>query len=104
LGKPLPDRSYADDCRVFTPGDARGSMGNIMDTLNDEFVVAHLLGWFGKVRGLFSFRCTKKITQTLVFVQALLFRDFWLATSLSVLFEIWEVTFAHQLPNFHECW
>jgi len=83
LGKPLPDRGYADDCRVFTPNDSRGYFGNIMDTLNDEFVLAHLLGWFGK---------------------ALLFRDFWLATSLSVLFEVWEVTFAHQLPNFHECW
>lgn len=84
LGKPLPDRSYAEDCRLYTPNDPRGSsFANLMDTLNDEFVLAHLLGWFGK---------------------ALIFRDVWLTLSASVLFEIWELTFAYQLPNFHECW
>jgi phosphatidylserine synthase 2 len=46
-------------------------------------VVAHTIGWIAK---------------------ALIFRDYWLCWIISVLFEIMEYTFEHQLPNFGECW
>lgn len=45
----------------------------------DEFVIAHALGWFGK---------------------ALVLRDYWFLWILSVLFELAEYTYQHQLPNF----
>ena len=49
----------------------------------DWFVPAHLIGWWAK---------------------AIILRDFWFANVLSVLFEIYEYSLEHQLPNFHECW
>lgn len=36
--------------------------------------------------------------------QALIIRDYWLLTVISVLFEILEYSLEHQLPNFSECW
>jgi hypothetical protein len=51
--------------------------------VNDEFVLAHVVGWFAKT---------------------LLLRDAYLCLFLSIMFEIWEMTFQHQLPNFAECW
>jgi len=83
LGVPLPERSYADHCELYTPNDPTSNFRNLMDTINDEFLLAHLFGWFGK---------------------ALLLRDAYLCFFLSVLFEVWEFTFEHQLPNFAECW
>merc|ERR1712000_354487 len=83
LGQKLEEKVYAQDCRVYTPDHPNGNFANVMEIVNDEFVVAHLLGWFGK---------------------ALILRDFWFITVYSVLFEVWELTFAHQLANFHECW
>ena len=55
----------------------------LQDTVNDEFVLAHVVGWFAKT---------------------LLLRDAYLCLFLSIMFEIWEMTFQHQLPNFVECW
>ncbi len=55
----------------------------LQDTVNDEFVLAHVVGWFAKT---------------------LLLRDAYLCLFLSIMFEIWEMTFQHQLPNFAECW
>lgn len=52
-------------------------------TLWDEFVLAHLLGWFFK---------------------ALLLRDRRLLWPLSLAFEAVEASLAHALPNFNECW
>jgi hypothetical protein len=49
----------------------------------DFYVVAHLLGWTGKM---------------------LIIRDFKLAWFLSVLFEVIELSLKHHLPNFSECW
>jgi len=83
LGKPLPERSYAEHCALYTPDDPVSRFRNIMDTINDEFIIAHLLGWFGK---------------------ALLLRDAYLCWIMSILFEILEISMQHILPNFAECW
>ncbi|GJQ08900.1 hypothetical protein GpartN1_g691.t1 [Galdieria partita] len=81
-GRPLPDRSYGDDCRLWTPENPNGSLANLFLAL-DAFVVAHTLGWF---------------------VKALMIRDrvvLWLASSL---FELLEYLLKGMLPNFNECW
>jgi hypothetical protein len=50
LGVDLGERAYGADCRLYIPG--RGvNWPVIRDTLFDEFVIAHTLGWWGKVRG-----------------------------------------------------
>ena len=36
--------------------------------------------------------------------QTLIFRDWWLTTVISVMFEFLEYSLEHQLPNFSECW
>lgn len=48
LGKPLPERTYAEDCRVYTPEHPDGALANIVDKM-DIFVPAHFLGWYIKV-------------------------------------------------------
>jgi phosphatidylserine synthase 2 len=83
LGKPLPERSYAVDCRIYTPEDPTSSFRNVRDCFYDEFVLAHFLGWFGK---------------------GLMLRDYWLCWLFSISFEILEVSLEHYLPNFAECW
>lgn len=49
----------------------------------DEFVLAHILGWWGK---------------------AIMIRNQPLLWVLSIGFESMELTFRHMLPNFNECW
>jgi len=83
LGVPLPERSYADNCEFYTPDDPKSSFRHFMDTLNDEFIIAHLFGWFGK---------------------GLLLRDYGLCWILSISFELVELSLQHWLPNFAECW
>jgi phosphatidylserine synthase 2 len=83
LGVELPERSYGADCRIYTPENPKGRFNNVYETLFDEFVLAHVLGWWGKA--------------TMIRNQALL----WL---LSIGFEMMEVTFNNMLPNFNECW
>eukprot|EP00898_Chlorokybus_atmophyticus_P003612 jgi/Chlat1/4251/Chrsp27S04325 len=82
LGVALPERAYGDDCRVYTP-EKDHPFANIRNTVLDEFVVAHLLGWWGK---------------------ALIIRNTRLLWVMSILFELLEKTFQHMLPNFNECW
>ena len=48
LGQSLPERTYAEDCRIYTPGHPNGSFANIMDKM-DVFVPCHFIGWFVKV-------------------------------------------------------
>ena len=55
----------------------------MQDTVFDEFVIAHALGWYCK---------------------AIMYRNQLLLWILSVGFELMEVTFNHLLPNFNECW
>ena len=83
LGVPLPERSYAADCRVYTPEDPTSKFRNIRDAIVDEFFIGHALGWY---------------------VKSMLFRDTGLSFFCSALFETMELTFRHILPNFYECW
>jgi phosphatidylserine synthase 2 len=48
LGVPLPERTYAEDCRLYTPDNPAGRFANLMDKM-DVFVICHLLGWYVKV-------------------------------------------------------
>ena len=48
MGVPLPERTYAEDCRIYTPENPEGSFANVMDKM-DVFVPAHFLGWYLKV-------------------------------------------------------
>jgi phosphatidylserine synthase 2 len=74
LPKVRLDRAYAENCNEWS---------SVWDTIKDEFFIAHIVGWYFK---------------------ALLLRDPFLCWILSILFEVWEYTFEHMLPNFAECW
>ena len=82
LGKPLPERNYADDCRIYTP-DKPFPFQNVKENLLDVFIFAHFLGWWFKT---------------------LIFRDIKLCIFLSSTFELLEIGFKHWLINFKECW
>ena len=82
LGKPLGEKSYAEDCRVFTPENPTSYFYNIVSSV-DMFVAAHFLGWTFKI---------------------IIFRNSAMAWTLSVGFEIMEWTMEVWLPNFKECW
>mmetsp|Transcript_13197 Transcript_13197/g.22381 ORF Transcript_13197/g.22381 Transcript_13197/m.22381 type:complete len:336 (-) Transcript_13197:248-1255(-) len=83
MGNPLPEKSYADDCRVFTPEHPTSSMFNIYDAVFDVHFIAHLGGWWFKM---------------------MIIRDTKLAWITSGSFELIEISFRHWLPNFWECW
>lgn len=55
----------------------------LQDAVNDRFVIAHALGWFGK---------------------AMIFRDVWILHAVSFLFEMVEYSLVPWQPNFEECW
>ncbi|KAJ7019432.1 phosphatidyl serine synthase-domain-containing protein [Mycena alexandri] len=74
LGKPLPEKGYADDCSLSPK-----TLWNALDV----FCVAHTIGWFGK---------------------AMILRDYWFCWILSIAFELAEYSLQHQLANFNECW
>mmetsp|Transcript_18317 Transcript_18317/g.45884 ORF Transcript_18317/g.45884 Transcript_18317/m.45884 type:complete len:534 (-) Transcript_18317:183-1784(-) len=76
-------KSYANDCRIYTPGHPKGDFAHVKDTFYDVFFVAHFIGWWGK---------------------ALIIRDWTFLWAASLVFEILEMTFQHMLPNFAECW
>ncbi|XP_064990959.1 CDP-diacylglycerol--serine O-phosphatidyltransferase 1-like isoform X2 [Musa acuminata AAA Group] len=83
LGIELPERSYGADCRIYVPENPKSRFNNVYETLFDEFVLAHILGWWGK---------------------AIMIRNQPLLWVLSIGFELMELTFRHMLPNFNECW
>lgn len=83
LGEPLPEKGYADDCRIFTPENPNSSIANIWDAVFDVHFMAHLLGWWFKM---------------------MIIRDVKMCWICSIVFELLEVTFRHWLPNFWECW
>lgn len=66
---------------MFTP-EKENQFHNIIDSF-DFYVVAHLLGWTGKM---------------------LIIRDVKVVWFCSVLFELIELSLNHHLPNFCECW
>ncbi|KAJ6810151.1 putative CDP-diacylglycerol--serine O-phosphatidyltransferase 1 isoform X1 [Iris pallida] len=83
LGVELPERSYGTDCRIYVPENPKSRFNNVYETLFDEFVLAHIFGWWGK---------------------AIMIRNQPLLWVLSIGFELMELTFRHMLPNFNECW
>ncbi|KAI5066816.1 hypothetical protein GOP47_0017344 [Adiantum capillus-veneris] len=83
LGVELPEKSYGSDCRLYTPENTESRFINLYETVLDEFVIAHALGWWGK---------------------AIMIRNGAVLWILSIGFEMMEVTFRHMLPNFNECW
>ncbi|XP_020680180.2 CDP-diacylglycerol--serine O-phosphatidyltransferase 1 isoform X2 [Dendrobium catenatum] len=83
LGVELPERSYGTDCRIYTPENPKSRFNSVYETLFDEFVLAHIFGWWGK---------------------AIMIRNQPLLWLLSIGFEVMELTFRHMLPNFNECW
>jgi phosphatidylserine synthase 2 len=83
LGVPLPERSYATQCDLYTPDNDESSFANLKDCIFDVHTLAHALGWWFKM---------------------MIVRDYKLCMFLSVLFEFMEITLRHQLPNFWECW
>ncbi|KAK9115061.1 hypothetical protein Syun_021858 [Stephania yunnanensis] len=48
LGVELPERSYGADCRIYLPDNPSSRFKNVYETLFDEFVPAHIFGWWGK--------------------------------------------------------
>ncbi|EFN55835.1 hypothetical protein CHLNCDRAFT_30982 [Chlorella variabilis] len=82
LGVELPERQYGADCRLYIPGEGVNWKA-LHDTVFDEFVVAHTLGWWGK---------------------ALIIRNYTMLWFISIAFELCEKTLQHWLPNFNECW
>ncbi|KAI7748395.1 hypothetical protein M8C21_013913 [Ambrosia artemisiifolia] len=87
LGVELPERSYGGDCRLYVPENPTSRtlklLSVLQETLFDEFVPAHIFGWWGK---------------------AIMIRNQPLLWVLSIGFELMELTFRHMLPNFNECW
>jgi len=83
LGVPLDERSYGEDCRFYTPDDPNSYFANFSDAVFDVHFIAHFLGWWGKM---------------------IIMRDWYVAWTCSIGFEILEITFRHWLPNFWECW
>lgn len=79
LRHPLPERTYAEDCRIAT----ETNPFLFFHTSFDTFIIAHALGYV---------------------VKALILRNWRMVTCLSLGFEVIEVTFQHILPNFRECW
>ncbi|XP_078356561.1 phosphatidylserine synthase 2-like, partial [Oculina patagonica] len=47
LGKPLPEQSYGEDCRLYTPGHPKGSFHTFLEKC-DVFLPAHFFGWWAK--------------------------------------------------------
>lgn len=84
LGVELPEKDYGASCAIYTPGHPSGSnFFHVKEALFDAFLISHLLGWFCKT---------------------LLMRDWRLVFFCSLVFELYEITFKHLLPNFNECW
>jgi phosphatidylserine synthase 2 len=74
-----PEQSYANDCRLSTPEEPM----KFWTTIFDIFLLAHSMGYWAKM---------------------VVIRDWRIVTAVSLGFELVEVTFQHQLPNFKECW
>ena len=82
-GNELPEKSYADDCRVYTPENPFSNYFNIYNTIFDVHFVAHFGGWWFKM---------------------MIIRDVKIAWIISLSFELVEISFRHWLTNFWECW
>jgi len=82
LGVPLPEKLYADDCRIYTPENPESKFANIIKAM-DLYIICHWFGWWSKM---------------------IIFRDAYICLFLSITFEWLELTFKHWITNFAECW
>ena len=82
LGEPIPEKDYGGTCLIYDPDQPQDPYHNLWDKV-DIFITAHFVGYFCKT---------------------LIFRDWWLTTVISVMFEFLEYSLEHQLANFSECW
>ncbi|CAB4062333.1 PTDSS2 [Lepeophtheirus salmonis] len=82
LGEPIPEKDYGGNCYIYDPNRPDNPYHNIREKV-DVFIFAHFFGYWCKT---------------------LIFRDWWLTTVISVMFEFLEYSLEHQLPNFSECW
>jgi len=82
LGEPVPEKDYGDSCKIYDSDNPSNPFHNLKDKM-DIFIIGHLGGYWCKT---------------------LIFRDWWLTTVISVMFEFLEYSLEHQLPNFSECW
>jgi phosphatidylserine synthase 2 len=76
------ERDFSIDCRLYTPENPTSKFANLMETI-DVFVLGHLIGWL---------------------VKSLIFRNNIMSWTMSIMFEIHELSLKHWLPNFNECW
>lgn len=84
FGVLLPERNYADDCRLYTAETPEKLyIANLYDNIYDVHFVAHLAGWWFKM---------------------MIIRDTKIAWIVSITFELVEISYRHMLPNFWECW
>eukprot|EP00096_Caligus_rogercresseyi_P010772 TRINITY_DN4020_c0_g1_i1.p1 TRINITY_DN4020_c0_g1~~TRINITY_DN4020_c0_g1_i1.p1 ORF type:complete len:457 (+),score=134.28 TRINITY_DN4020_c0_g1_i1:64-1434(+) len=82
LGEPIPEKDYGGNCLIYDPQVPENPYHNIKEKV-DVFIFAHFFGYWCKT---------------------LIFRDWWLSSVISVMFEFLEYSLEHQLPNFSECW
>lgn len=82
LSAPLQERDYSLQCDLYTPQNPTSNFANIKSMI-DVYISAHFFGWL---------------------VKSLIFRNNILAWTLSIGFEIMEISLKHILPNFNECW
>ena len=82
LAEEIKGRNYSIDCRLYTPENPNSKFANIVGTI-DVFVTAHFVGWL---------------------VKTLIYRNSIIIWTLSIGFEILEISLKQYLPNFHECW
>ncbi|KAG7032536.1 CDP-diacylglycerol--serine O-phosphatidyltransferase 1 [Cucurbita argyrosperma subsp. argyrosperma] len=92
LGIELPERSYGADCRLYLPENSRSRFKNVYETLFDEFVPAHIIGWWGKAIMIRNQVLLWVLSIGLAFIDIII-------RSLD-----FQLTFRHMLPNFNECW
>lgn len=90
----------------------------LQDTLFDEFVLAHIIGWWGKaimIRnqpllwvlsiGFEFMEVTAFLSFFWMFVQHLFIFQLRVVQYFPSSFNLWfQLTFRHMLPNFNECW
>lgn len=67
------------NCDLYTPHDPESAFRHLRDAVLDVFLISHLIGWFCKM---------------------IMIRDVRLTLVASVIFEVYEISLTHMLPNF----
>lgn len=78
----ISESDYAVDCRIYTPENPQSKFYNIINSI-DVYIVCHFVGWL---------------------VKAWIFRNTILVWSMSISFELLELSFRYWYVNFNECW